>query len=1036
MGFRIHRGIFQKLEADGRTYSNAFKVGSDGRVKEVDSDGNIVGSYLTSIPSEYLTQSEGDSRYLRSGANGTISGSLTIRSGSQTNHAFETSSSVATYRSDAPYWRLWQPESQNQIVAINGGEVRLSYDGTTKLQTRSNGVEVLGDAYINKVIDRNNNNYYVDPDSNSHLNSVYAFRYYDKDNSSYYAEPASTSHFNDLRANIIYDRNNTGYYLNLDETSKANYFDANYFRDRNNTSYYLRPSSTSRLVRIDGDEYNQVGHGNPRNNLGSPTITEMALFDSQFTCKTDLSNDYDNLDDLRFYVQQNERDEWAEVTTYSDDQKRRFLRTNNSNVQIPNRAYKFRVEFHARYYTFANAIYFYWSSNSHNSQVHIWKKRCSDGEWLQHTNATNTVSSWPGHLYLPFSTIPWLENNTTNTGHYSHVRVEFTPNWSGHATYGDRTINLYGGQVWGGYPSGRRTPHYYNEHGNVYFPSNLYAEGSSSDNKRLVTRDWMTWSNLGGKPSTFTPSSHQHAWSEITGKPTTFTPSSHSHSWSSITSKPSTFAPSAHSHNFITNTTSYVASGALQSWDRQESTPDLNPTTDWFTALRIGHGHPVDYYSNTLAIQMTGSDLGRIYTRTISNGTKGDWKKYWHSGDFSASSFATSAQGTKADTAYGWGNHASAGYLTSLPSHNHNSSYLQLSGGTLTGNLTINARIQARNLQNNYQRLDIDAIKDTGLYSYDGGITGTQPEGTNWYNLRTIEIGYGQRFTQMAFPYNADRVWFRRQVQSNGVWQPWFEFITTANRNSHLTWNNLQGKPTTFTPPSTYLTTTDNDGRYVRKSANAMQQITKDAHTSGASTAHLELYSPQGSTQGEQSIRFHQGGRHWGQIRYNGADFKFTQGSDLSFRPVRAGDIYSNQDLVATQRWVSGQGFLTSETDSQTLSISGTTLSISNGNSVTIPTSIGPQGPQGERGPAGANGRDGATGPQGPQGDRGPAGAAGATGPQGPAGRDGSDASIPFTNRQGGGTSTVTGIEFTDRGELRITLANGQSIYASGARLE
>ena len=416
-------------------------------------------------------------------------------------------------------------------------------------------------------------------------------------------------------------------------------------------------------------------------------------------------------------------------------------------------------------------------------------------------------------------------------------------------------------------------------------------------------------------------------------------------SWSNVTSKPSTFTPSAHNHNYIYNTTNYVASGAMQSWDTQESTPDLNPTTDWFTALRIGHGHPTDYYSNTLAIQMTGSDLGRIYTRTTSNGNKGDWRRYWHNGDFSLAAV------NNGNTAHGWGNHASAGYLTSLPSHNHNSSYLQLSGGTLTGGLTVNDRIQARNLQNNYQRLNINDIKDTGLYHYDGGIDGDQPEGTNWSNLRTIEIGYAQRFTQMAFPYNSDRVWFRRQVQSNGVWQPWFEFITTANRNSHLTWNNIQSKPSTFTPPSTYLTTTDNDGRYLRREGT--QVITKDAHTSGASTYHLELYSPQGSVQGEQSIRFHQGGRHWAQIRFNGADFKLTQGSDLSYTALRAGDIYDNNNRVATQSWVSSQGFLTSETDSQTLSISGTTLSISNGNSVTIPTSIGPTGEQGERGPQG-----------------------------------------------------------------------------------
>ena len=42
---------------------------------------------------------------------------------------------------------------------------------------------------------------------------------------------------------------------------------------------------------------------------------------------------------------------------------------------------------------------------------------------------------------------------------------------------------------------------------------------------------------------------------------------------------------------------------------------------------------------------------------------------------------------TNWDTAFGWGNHASAGYLTSLPAHTHN--YLSLNGGTLTGDLIV-----------------------------------------------------------------------------------------------------------------------------------------------------------------------------------------------------------------------------------------------------------------------------------------------------------------------------------------------------------
>ena len=86
----------------------------------------------------------------------------------------------------------------------------------------------------------------------------------------------------------------------------------------------------------------------------------------------------------------------------------------------------------------------------------------------------------------------------------------------------------------------------------------------------------------------------------------------------------------------------------------------------------------------------------------------------------------------------------------------------------------------------------------------------------------------------------------------------------------------------------------------------------------------------------------------------------------------------STKTLTATQQ---DGGTLTaswSDKDSaQDLSISGTTLSISGGNSVEVPTSIGPQGPKGD------------TGAQGPIGETGPAGAKGDTGSQGPIGETG-----------------------------------------------
>jgi hypothetical protein len=236
------------------------------------------------------------------------------------------------------------------------------------------------------------------------------------------------------------------------------------------------------------DRYFQAATGVPTNNLGSPTVTEMALFENQFKPQTTLANSYDNLDDLTFFTRASGTTEgdYTEVTTYSDDIKRKFLRTNSASVIIPNSHNSFRVEFTGHGYNYANAMVGYWSSNSHNTQVHIWKRRCSDNTWIQHTSSSTTVSSWPGHMYMPFSTIPWHETNTSSTGHYNKIRIEFTPNWiaySGSGTdYSGTDIQLYGAQIWGGYPSGKRTVHSYDQNGKL----DLFKDLGLPDNGRAT----------------------------------------------------------------------------------------------------------------------------------------------------------------------------------------------------------------------------------------------------------------------------------------------------------------------------------------------------------------------------------------------------------------------------------------------------------------------------------------------------------------------------------------------------------------------
>lgn len=74
----------------------------------------------------------------------------------------------------------------------------------------------------------------------------------------------------------------------------------------------------------------------------------------------------------------------------------------------------------------------------------------------------------------------------------------------------------------------------------------------------VARTDELTWNAIGGKPSTFTPSSHTHTKSQITDFPSSMpasdvyawakAPSKPSYSWSEITSKPITFNPSGHTH--------------------------------------------------------------------------------------------------------------------------------------------------------------------------------------------------------------------------------------------------------------------------------------------------------------------------------------------------------------------------------------------------------------------------------------------------------------------------------------------------------
>lgn len=132
-------------------------------------------------------------------------------------------------------------------------------------------------------------------------------------------------------------------------------------------------------------------------------------------------------------------------------------------------------------------------------------------------------------------------------------------------------------------------------------------------------------------------------------------------------------------------------------------------------------------------------------------------------------------------------------------------------------------------------------------------------------------------------------------------------------------------------------------------------------------------------------------------------------------------------------------------TDSQTLSFNNTTneLTISNGNSVIIPTNggaTGPTGPQGaqgiqgDTGPTGSQGIQGATGPTGQQGAQGIQGDTGSTGPQGIQGVQGPAGPQGVTGPTGATApgSFNTNFIFNTNGTAAITDGNG-TLTTTGA---
>lgn len=410
---------------------------------------------------------------------------------------------------------------------------------------------------------------------------------------------------------LINTTTDSGYKLNVNGTAYIEGV-ATLNSDANIAGNVSTPQITAR-------RYYQNPNGVPSNNLGDPTVTEMALFDEQFDNKTAFYPTVYGSSILTFETYNGTT--WTDISsTLTDTQKKQlFGGDNGSSIVIPYGTVRYQITINnPGPYVYLNALYAYWSSNGHTTQVHIWKKHNS-GSWEQHTNSTTLVSSWPGHLYLPFSTIPWHPAGTLGV-HYHQVRVVFIPTWN--ATFPTNNINLNKTQWWGGYPASKRVLYTTNENRGVGFPADLTATGAITSAGGTST-NWNTafgWGN------------HASAGYQTT-----------------------------------TGTVANIASGAIAdvnaAWTapgasigngfrvyRYDSSATNKPVSsdnaNWLLNI---YSHPSGGTAS-YGHQIAAANGDNIYFRSVSNGSFGTWRTLFHSGNSPTLGQVTSAGNSTSNT--------------------------------------------------------------------------------------------------------------------------------------------------------------------------------------------------------------------------------------------------------------------------------------------------------------------------------------------------------------------------------------------------
>jgi hypothetical protein len=427
--------------------------------------------------------------------------------------------------------------------------------------------------------------------------------------------PSANGHRFSIRNNntdhlTIFTNGNVGVGTTTDSGHKLNVNGTAYIGgDANIVGNTSTPQITAR-------RYFQNPNGVPTNNLGDPTVTEMALFDRQFDNKT---SHYPTIyGSSIFTFETYNGTTWTDISaSLTDTQKRQLFGGDNaSSVAIPYGTVQYQITItNPGPYVSLNAFYSYWSGNGHSTQVHIWGKHNS-GSWTQITNSTTTVSSWPGHLYLPHTGIWWHPNGTLGT-HVHQVRVVFTPTWN--TSFPTNNINLYNIEWWGGYPAGKRVIYSTDQDRNVTFPSQLGSSGAFT--AASVTATGVVAATGGNSTN----------WNTAFGWG--------NHASAGYVTSSGTIANAANvaSGSITDVSAAWTAPGAsigngfrVYRYDSSATNkPVSNDNANWLLNI---YSHPSGGTAS-YGHQIAAANTENIYFRQVSNGSFSSWRTLYHSGN-------------------------------------------------------------------------------------------------------------------------------------------------------------------------------------------------------------------------------------------------------------------------------------------------------------------------------------------------------------------------------------------------------------------